>query len=429
MLWLRDMGFFFSEVNFHWTVGQIVGIALSWLFATWIAKLVSPSIEVRLREIRGNPRLLRFLAILYRRTRMIIFIILLWVILLVMLEVTWPSRSRIVLSAASLATAWLFISVSSRVIRRRTIANVVAIVVWIAAALNIVGLLPHAVTLLDSIAFQTEDFKFSLLTLLQVIAALSLMIWLAMLAGQFIETQIRETEDLTPSLKVLASKLTKVALFILAVLAGLSIVGVDLSAFAFFTGAVGLGVGFGLQKVISNLISGVILLADKSIKPGDVISVGETFGKINQLAARYVSVIARDGREYLVPNEDLITSPVLNWSFSSDLVRLDLAFGVSYDSDPYQVRELAKEAAAEHDRALSEPAPVCHITEFGDSSINLLLRFWISDPERGLKNVQGDVYLKLWDKFKEHDIGIPFPHREIIVRQAGAFEIADKSDK
>ncbi len=415
--WLRDMGFFFSEVNLVWTLSQIALIIVSWLLANWFAKLAAPRLEARLREIHGNQPLLRFLAILYRRTRWVVFSLLLWLILIVMLEITWPSRSRIVLSAASLATAWLFISVFSRIIRRRSVANIVAVVVWISAALNIVGLLPNTVDLLDSMAFEMQDFRFSVLKLMQIVAILSVLIWLAVLAGHFIESQIRKTEDLTPSLKVLASKIIRLALYLIAVFSGLSIVGVDLSAFAIFSGALGLGIGFGLQKIMSNLVSGVILLADKSIKPGDVISVGETFGRINQLAARYVSVIARDGREYLVPNEDLITNPVLNWSFSSDLVRLDLDFGTSYDSDPYQVRALAKEAAAAHDRVMPDPPPVCHITEFGDSSINFLLRFWISDPGKGVTNIRGDVYLNLWDKFKEAKIEIPYPHREIIMRQ------------
>ena len=131
-----------------------------------------------------------------------------------------------------------------------------------------------------------------------------------------------------------------------------------------------------------------------------------------------MSVIARDGREYLVPNEDLITNPVLNWSFSSNLVRLDLKFGASYKADPYEVRALAREAAQAHDRTVDDPKPVCHITEFGESSVNYVLRFWISDPEKGVTNIRGDVFLNLWDKFKEAGISIPYPHREVFLHQA-----------
>jgi len=169
--------------------------------------------------------------------------------------------------------------------------------------------------------------------------------------------------------------------------------------------------------VVSNLISGLILLLDKSIKPGDVISLGETFGWISELGARYVSVVTRDGREYLIPNEDLITGQVVNWSHSSELVRLDIYFGVSYSSDPHAVRKLASEAAVAVKRVVPDPAPVCHVVGFGDSSIDFILRFWIRDPTGGLTNVRGAVFLALWDALKEANIEIPFPRRDITILQ------------
>ncbi|MEC7257696.1 MAG: mechanosensitive ion channel domain-containing protein, partial [Pseudomonadota bacterium] len=185
---------------------------------------------------------------------------------------------------------------------------------------------------------------------------------------------------------------------------------------AVLSGAIGLGIGFGLQKVVSNLVSGIIILLDKSIKPGDVISLGDTFGWIDSLGARYVSVVTRDGKEYLIPNEDLITSQVVNWSHTNKLVRLDLTFGVSYGDDPHRVRKLAIEAAAGVRRVLSNPnPPVCHITGFGDSSVDYILRFWITDPSDGLTNIKGNVYLALWDTFAANEISFPFPQREVRV--------------
>ena len=180
-------------------------------------------------------------------------------------------------------------------------------------------------------------------------------------------------------------------------------------------GAIGLGIGFGMQKVVSNLVSAIILLLDKSIKPGDVISVGETFGWITGLGARYVSVVTREGKEHLIPNEDLITGQVVNWSHSSDLVRLDIPFGVAYDSDPHLVREIAKSAVGDVKRIVKIPNPQCHIVGFGDSSVDLKLRFWIRDPSAGLTNVRGDAYLALWDALKENNIEIPFPRRDVTV--------------
>jgi small-conductance mechanosensitive channel len=222
---------------------------------------------------------------------------------------------------------------------------------------------------------------------------------------------------LTPSLRVLFGKITRIALYTLAASIALSGLGFDLTALTVLSGALGVGLGFGLQKVVSNFISGIIILIDQSIKPGDTISVGDTFGWIRELRSRFVSVVTRDGREFLIPNEDFITQRVINWSFSDKFVRLDVDFGVSYDSDPHEVSRIAIEAAQSVDRVdNSRKPPVCWMTEFGDSSINLKLRFWIMDPQGGLTNIRGKVLMALWDALKENDISIPYPHRELVVK-------------
>jgi small-conductance mechanosensitive channel len=225
--------------------------------------------------------------------------------------------------------------------------------------------------------------------------------------------RIERNEDISPSMRVLVVKFMQVALYGLAIVIGLRSVGVDLTGLAVLSGAIGVGLGFGLQKVVSNLVSGVIILLDKSIKPGDVISLGDTFGWIQTLGARYASVVTRDGKEYLIPNEDLITNQVVNWSHSDEFVRLDIHFGTSYGDDPHLVRRIAIEAARGVDRVLTSKAPVCHITGFGDSSVDYILRFWISDPTGGLTNIRGNVFLALWDAFHAHGISIPFPQREV----------------
>jgi len=199
-------------------------------------------------------------------------------------------------------------------------------------------------------------------------------------------------------------------------LVAVSGIGIDLTVFTVFSGALGVGIGFGLQKVVSNFISGIIILADRSIKPGDTISVGETFGWIRELRARFVSVITRDGKEYLIPNEDFITQQVINWSFSDELVRLDVPFGVSYNSNPHEIVSLATDAAGALNRVVKAPAPVCWLTAFGDSSLDFVLRFWIRDPQSGLTNIRGQVLMALWDTFAENDVQIPYPHRQIIMQ-------------
>jgi small-conductance mechanosensitive channel len=245
---------------------------------------------------------------------------------------------------------------------------------------------------------------------------LGALLWAAISVGNFVDTRLQQTEELTPSLRVLLGKVVKIVLIVTATLVGLSGLGLDLTLFTVFSGAIGVGLGFGLQKVVSNFISGIIILMDRSIKPGDTISLGETFGWIRELRARFVSVVTRDGREYLIPNEDFITHEVINWSFSDELVRLDVNFGVSYDADPHEVSALAVTAAAGCRRVHAGKKPVCWLTGFGDSSLDFVLRFWITDPREGLTNIRGVVLLALWDTFKEHGVHIPYPHREVIMK-------------
>jgi len=243
-----------------------------------------------------------------------------------------------------------------------------------------------------------------------------ILLWAALGLARVIDTKLQNSAALSPSVQVLTGNLVRIALISVALLIGLNAVGIDLTAFAVFSGAVGVGIGFGLQKIVSNFVSGIILLLERSIKPGDVIEVGSTFGSVTYLGARYASVRGRDGKEYLIPNENLITNQVVNWSYSSLLVRLDVPFGVAYDSDLHAVRELAVEVAKRTKRVLASPTPVCHLTQFGDSAVNLLLRFWIEDPANGVTNIKGAVLLGLWDAFNEHRIEMPFPQREVRIR-------------
>lgn len=413
--WLWSIGFSFSEANLVWSSLQLALIFVAMLIAYTGKRVFGPRI-IKVANKRKNAG---FVSRILKRFELSLWGILLasslWLMVMIMRQVTWSSRSHLLLSAASLATAWLVISIATKFIKNHSIARIVAAMAWGLAALNILGLLPSTVEMLDKSAVQFDTFRLSVLTVIKAIAVFSIMVWGALGIGRFAESKLTSIEGLSPSLQVLAGKVIKASLLVVAVFGSLSLVGIDFSALAVFSGAIGLGIGFGLQKVVSNLISGFILLTDKSIKPGDVISVGDSYGRIDQLAARYVSVRARDGREYLVPNEDLITNQVINWTFSAKQVRLDVNFGTSYNSDPHEVRELAKKAAASVNRVIKSQPPVCHITEFGDSSINYVLRFWIIDPDKGTLNVRGDVFLALWDALKEAGIEIPFPHRELLV--------------
>ncbi len=400
----------------RWVLIQLVIIAvlygIAWLLARWIR----PWVTSRLDMLQVPSRFARLAQSVPRMSRPVAFAILLWIVVVVMRQITWPSYSYLLSVASNLLTAWIVISLASTFIRNEAISRIFALATWSIAALNMTDLLAPTVAILDSAAMNFGELRISVLTILQALLSLAVLLWAALALSRALETRINRVPDLTPSVQVLLGKLIKITLLAFAVVIALNTVGIDLTALALFSGAIGVGIGFGLQKVVSNLISGVILLLDKSIKPGDVIELEDTFGWITSLGARYVSVNTRDGKEYLIPNEDLITHRVVNWSFSNQLVRLEIPIGVSYDSDPHEVRRIVREAAVQPARVDETTAPVCHLTGFGDSSLDFLLRFWIRDPQNGVVNIKGEVLLAVWDALKANGIEIPYPHRHLVLR-------------
>jgi small-conductance mechanosensitive channel len=224
-----------------------------------------------------------------------------------------------------------------------------------------------------------------------------------------LDRRVQHTPGLTPSIQVLLGKLIRIGVMTAAIVIVLSAAGIDLSVLAIFTGAIGVGVGLGMQKIVSNFVSGIILLADKSIKPGDVISVGEHFGWVANMGARYTSVDLRDGRELLVPNEDLVTQRVINWTFSSDLMRLDVKFSTTYDSDLQKTRAAAVQAALSVPEVLKTPSPVCHLTAYGSTAIEYVLWFWIKDAATGPTGVRSAVLQALWKMFEREGVKLPIP--------------------
>src|SRR5215475_137472 len=322
--------------------------------------------------------------------------------------------------AESLTLAWVIIKLSSHLVRSDQLARALAVLAFVVAALNIAGLLDTVIGLLDSMAVYVGSLRISVLLLVKAAATLALFLWLASTFARVLETRLKRLSELTPAMQVLTLKLVRFALITLAIVLALGSVGIDLTAIAVFSGAVGVGIGLGLQKVVSNLVSGVILLVDRSIKPGDVIEMGDTYGWITSLNARYVSLATRDGKELLIPNEDLITGRVTNWSYSNDLIRQSVIVGVSYGSDLHLAMRLAVEATVAVPRVVEVPKPACFLKEFGDSAINLELRFWIQDPVNGTANVRSEVMLRIWDLYREHGIEFPFPQRDLTLRNPEA---------
>jgi small-conductance mechanosensitive channel len=256
------------------------------------------------------------------------------------------------------------------------------------------------------------------LTPLLVIKAGALLIialWLTNIASNFAESKINSTTDLTPSVQVLLVKIIRIGLLAIAIVIALGAVGIDLSALAVFSGAVGVGIGIGLQKIVANFISGIILLADKSVKPGDLVTIGDNTGRISAMKTRYISVAAGDGREFLVPNEDLVTQKVVNWTYTDKNTLVKIIFGTNYDADPRLVCKLAIDVAAAAPRALKNKPPGCILTEFAESGMRFSVTFWIADPD-GMDNVKSDVMLALWEAFKRANIKVAYPVRELMIR-------------
>jgi len=411
---------YFSQSAVLIQLGLIVALfPIAW----FLSQRVEPPLEERARNIKGMPGLLRIIIAFLRRFEWLFFVLLLLVAYAIMLALEWPESTTLIRMALLLSSAWLLISVVSHTIRSQTVRKLFAWFAWLYVAALTLGIVDDVASLLDGVGFSAGNIRFSILTAVQAALLLGIVLWVSLSLGNFLDRKIQTVEELTPSLRVLLGKIARITLLVIAALIAISGLGIDLTALTVLSGAVGVGIGFGLQKVVSNFISGIIILMDQSIKPGDTISLGETFGWIRELRARFVSVVTRDGREFLIPNEDFITREVINWSFSDKYVRLDVPFGVSYDSDPHEVTRIAIEAAQSVDRVDSViKAPVCWMTEFGDSSINFLLRYWISDPQEGLTNIRGKVLLALWDAFKASGISIPFPHREVIFKTPITFE-------
>jgi small-conductance mechanosensitive channel len=364
----------------------------------------------------GWPAPLRmFLRVMVRSMSTAIFAVLMLIARIAMLQATWPSRSYLLSVAVKLALAWLVIRLFTSILRNDFIVRLVSLSAWLVAALSIIGQLNPTLDALDSVALEMGGLRLSPLLLLKLGVMLALALWLSNIASKFLEGRINQSRDLTPSIQVLLIKMVRLALMIFAIAVVMGAVGINLSALAIFSGAVGVGIGFGLQKIVANFISGVILLADKSVKPGDLVTIGDSSGRISAMNTRFISVAAGDGREFLIPNEDLITQKVVNWTYTDNNTLVKVLFGTNYDADPRLVCKLAAEIAAAQPRASKSRPPGCILTEFTEAGMKFSLTLWLSEPD-GMDAVRSEVMLSLWDAFKREGIRVPYPVREIRVR-------------
>lgn len=330
--------------------------------------------------------------------------------------------------AANLVGAWAVIRAITGFIAEPFWSRTAAIMSWAIAAMNILGWLDPTTGFLDSLGVSVGGGRVSVMSAIQALVLLVVLYWVASRIAAVLSARINKLPSLNPSARLLIGKSVQVTLLATAILLALSSLGIPLGALAIFSGAVGLGIGFGLQKIFSNLVSGVILLLDRSIKPGDVITLEDTYGRVNSLGMRFASVITRDGMEHLIPNEEFITTKVINWSFSDHAVRIKRMIGVDYTTDVPTAMEFAIEASKTVPRVLNSPAPKCLLRGFGDNSIDLEIRFWIADPGQGVNNVSSEVLLAIWKAFTANGVNFPFPQRDIHFRGGEPVSVRIRKD-
>ena len=318
-------------------------------------------------------------------------------------------------AAEDLLLAWICIRLLSLTVKSSLASVTISVVAWSIAALMVLHLLGPLTAYLGhvNVYYRDAGHRISLLDAVDATIVLAALLWLTSVLFRFLRRLITRSQSLTPSLQVLLVQLLQIFLPAAAIIVALQTVGINLTALTVTFGAFGLGVGLGLQRVVSNLVAGLTLLVGKTIKPGDIVEYKNSYGWVTAMGARYVTLRTRDGVEHLVPNDYFLENGVENWSYSDVKLRLHVPVGISYDSDVHQAIALCIEAAKAVGRVIPHPEPICLLREFGDSSINLEIRFWIEDPRNGTTNVKSEVLLEVWDRFKAAGITIPFARRDV----------------
>lgn len=328
-------------------------------------------------------------------------------------EIAWT----VALLAFALAAIRLLIGILKQVLKPGPLLaaseHFVAWAAWLLVALYLLGWIEPVASALESIRVPLGKRGISLLDALKALLTLLIFLLAGAWLGSIATRGLMSSTSLSIGLRVGIAKFARLFLLLLAGLLALNAVGIDLAALTVFGGALGIGLGFGLQRIAANFVSGFILVGDRSIRQGDVITIGERFGVVKELRARYMVVRDRDGVDTLIPNENVISAEVVNWSYGDRAVRLKLQVQISYEDDPRKALALLERAATGHPRVLTEPAPASRVMAFEDNGVALELRFWIQDPEDGVNNVRSDLHLAVWDLFKEAGITIPYPQRDV----------------
>jgi small-conductance mechanosensitive channel len=426
----QSRAYFFQQVLSWAMAAQIAVAVVALLLAYRIAKAIRAWIARQQARCSADQELCYDLSKLTHFSYVIgpgLGLLFLWIPYRIAEHFNWPRDGLYTVLICLLALA--LVRFLTGQMQNRFWATVIAAILWFNALLFIFHLNGPWLNLLEHIDFHLGKIHISLLILFRAVLIVLFLYWLVRNLMVLVHFWLTVESGLSPAVQILLYKLSVISLFCVSVVVVLQYMGLSLTVFALFSGALGLGLGFGLQKVFANLVSGFIILADKSIKPGDVIQLGDKFGWINFLGTRYTSVISRNGTEHLIPNENLVTNEVINWSYSNNLVRLEIPVGVSYGSDLEKARDLMLEVAATSPRVLKDPHPACYLVGFGDSTVNLELRVWLNDPQNGIGSVRSNLLWGIWRRFHEHDIELPFPQRDLHFKSMAEVKIQTKPEE
>lgn len=338
----------------------------------------------------------------------------------------WGEHTGLLTLAATMLVAMAGIRLAVYVLRYifspsavlKSLENVISGTIWLVVALHLAGLLPELVQGLEDAGFTVGKSRVSVLLILQSVVTVVITVVVALWCSRLLENRLMRAEQINMNFRVVMTKLVRILLTLVGVLVALSAVGFDITLLSVFGGALGVGLGFGLQKIASNYVSGFIILLDESVHIGDVITLEGHYGVVEQIRSRYLVLRKLDNTEVIIPNETLIASPVINHSLTDRRAKVQMPIQVSYEGDLELAMSIMRDAAVNHARVLKDPAPDVHVKGFGESGIDLQLSFWIPDPEEGSSSLQSALYLDIWRAFKAQGVSVPYPQREI--RMLGA---------
>lgn len=422
---LRNIGHSLQALLTTASMVQIVAVAIAILLSWWFGKQVRNTERARSTLIQSGlqARLTEALLISSPHLAALVLISAFGGVLHAL-----KTDSHLVDLSITLAGLMLIIRVVVYLVRlslgNRTKGwgNTITLTAWTLLTLHVLGWFDPLVQALDSVGIKAGTTRITLWSVLKILFTVGAFVLIGVWLARWIERRLMSMQGLALSMRIGIAKFAQFLLVALSVMLGLNASGLDLTTLTVFTGAIGIGLGFGLQAIAANFVSGFVLLMDRSIKPGDVISftgvsgtTTEGFGWVQELRGRYIVVRDRDGVETLVPNQHLITNPVINWSYTDPRVRLKLPVRVSYKNDPEIALALLLKAAEGQKRILRDPAPVSRMMGFNDYGFDLELRFWIADPQEGVNNVRSDVNRAIWREFSQHGIAIPVAQREVIL--------------